>query len=69
MYVKTSFVFKFSTITMETTMMLVKKARGEAELVSGTNNMKFFLVSVVTFNPHALAMIPATTFSQRNSLQ
>ena len=49
MYVKTSFVFKFSTITMETTMMLVKKARCEAELVSGTNNMKFFLVSVVTF--------------------
>ena len=39
MYVKTSFVCKFSVTTMETTMMPVKKARGEAELAGDTNDM------------------------------
>ena len=49
--------------------MPVEKCRGEAELASDINDMKFFLVSVVAFNLHALAMIPAALFCQRNSLQ
>ena len=43
-------------------MMPVEKRRGEAELVRDTNDIKFFLLSVVAFNPHALAVIPATIF-------
>ena len=50
-------------------MMPVEKLRGEAKLASVTNEMKFFLLSVVAFNPHALAVIPTTIFCQRNSLQ
>ena len=47
---KISFLFKFFVITiMEATMMPVEKLRGEAELASDTNDMKFFLVSVVAF--------------------
>ena len=49
-------------------MMPVEKLRGEAELASDTNHMKFFLLSVVAVNTHALAVIPATIFYQRNSL-
>ena len=49
--------------------MPVEKCRGEAELASDINDMKFFLFSVVAFNLHALAMIPAALFCQRNSLQ
>ena len=45
---KIYFLFKFSVITiMEATMMPVEKLRGEAELASDTNYMKFFLFSVV----------------------
>ena len=47
---KICFLFKFFIITiMEATMMPVEKLRGEAELASDTNNMKFFLLSVVAF--------------------
>ena len=42
--------FKFFVIAiMEATMMPVEKLRGEAELASDTNHMKFFLLSVVAF--------------------
>ena len=50
-------------------MMPFEKLRGEAELANDTNDMKFFLVSVVAFNSHALAVIPGTIFCQRNNLQ
>ena len=64
------FLFKFFVITiMEAMMRPVEKLRGEAKLASVTNEMKFFLLSVVAFNPHALAVIPTTIFCQRNSLQ
>ena len=47
---KICFVFKFFVITiMEATMMPVEKPRGEVELASDTNDMKFFLLSVVAF--------------------
>ena len=47
---KICFLFKFFIITiMEATMMPVEKLRGEAELASNTNGMKFFLLSVVAF--------------------
>ena len=47
---KIYFLFKFFVITiMEATMMPVEKPRGEAELARDTNDMKFFLVSVVAF--------------------
>ena len=36
-------------------MMPVEKLRGEAELASDTNEMKFFLLSVVVFKVVALA--------------
>ena len=61
--------FKFFVITiMKATMMPAEKLRGEDELASDRNDMKFFLLSVVAFNLHALAVIPATIFCQRNSL-
>ena len=60
------FAFQFFVFT---TMMPVEKRRGEAELTSKTNDMKFFLLPVVAFNPHALAVIPATIVSKRNSPQ
>ncbi len=34
---------------MEATMMPVEKPRGEVELASETNDIKFFLLSVVAF--------------------
>ena len=47
---KICFLFKFFVITiMEATMMPLEKLRGEAELASDTDDMKFFLVSVVAF--------------------
>ena len=47
---KLCFVFKFFLITiMEASIMPVEKLRGEAELASDTNDMKFFLHSVVAF--------------------
>ena len=48
---KICFLFKFFVITIiEATMMTVEKLRGEAELASDTNDMKFFLLSVVAFS-------------------
>ena len=48
---KICFLFKFFVITIiEATMMTVEKLRGEAELASDTNHMKFFLLSVVAFS-------------------
>ena len=47
---KICFLFKFFVITIiVATMMPVEKLRGEAELASDTNDMKFFLLSVVAF--------------------
>ena len=47
---KICFVFKFFVITiMEASMMPVEKLRGEGELASDTNDMKFILLSVVAF--------------------
>ena len=47
---KICFVFKFFVITiMEATVMPVEKLRGEFELASDTNDMKFSLLSVVAF--------------------
>ena len=44
--------FKICVISiMEATMMPVEKLRGEAELDSDTNDMKFFLLSVVAVYP------------------
>ena len=43
-----------------------EKLRGEAELASDTNDMKFFLLSVVAFNQHALAVLPVTIFCHRS---
>ena len=43
-------LFKLFVITiMEATMKPVEKLRGEAELACDTNDMKFFLLSVVAF--------------------
>ena len=47
---KICFHFKFFIITIiEGTIMPVEKLRGEAELASDTNDMKFFLLSVIAF--------------------
>ena len=47
---KISFLFKFFVVTiMEAMIMPVEKLRGEAELASDTNDMKFLLPSVVAF--------------------
>ena len=47
---KIYFLFKFFVIAiMEATMMPAEKLRGEAELASDTNDVKFFLPSVVAF--------------------
>ena len=68
---KICFLFKFFFVItiMEATMMPFEKLRGEAELASDTNDLKFFLLSVVAFFSHALAVIPGTIFCQRNCLQ